>query len=246
MDASGTQEANKTYYNAFSENYEQHRGKNDPGGYHELLDELEAGYVAKFGTGKSILEVGCGTGLVLERLTRFASSARGVDLSPGMLEKAKARGLDAIEGSATELPFSDNCFDVTCSFKVLAHIPAIDKALSEMARVTRPGGYILAELYNPYSFRALIKRFGPAGKVAAGAHEKDVYLRFDTPAKARELTPKGCTYEGARGVRIVTPTALAMRLPVLREGLRALERKLCDSPLKVFGGFYIATYRKNA
>jgi ubiquinone/menaquinone biosynthesis C-methylase UbiE len=246
MDATGSHEANKTYYNAFSANYEKHRGKNDPGGYHELLDELEAGYVAKFGLGKDVLEVGCGTGLVLSRITEFAKSAKGVDLSPGMLEKAKERGLDAVEGSATDLPFEDNTFDVTCSFKVLAHIPEIDRALSEMARVTKPGGYVLAELYNPFSLRALVKRYGPAGRIAKNTHEKNVYLRFDSPAKAKAMAPAGCTYVGARGIRIITPTALAMRVPIMRGGLRHLERVLCDTPLKAFGGFYVATYQKNA
>jgi ubiquinone/menaquinone biosynthesis C-methylase UbiE len=245
MDASGSHEANKNYYDAFSANYEKHRGTNDPGGYHELLDELEAGYVAKFGLGKDVLEVGCGTGLVLSRIAQFAKLAQGVDLSPGMLEKAKNRGLQVVEGSATALPFADHSFDVTCSFKVLAHIPEIDRALAEMTRVTRPGGFILAELYNPFSLRALVKRFGPAGKIAKNAHEKDVYLRFDSPAKAKAMTPEGCTYVGARGIRIITPTALAMRVPLMRGGLRHLERVLCDTPLKAFGGFYVATYQKN-
>jgi ubiquinone/menaquinone biosynthesis C-methylase UbiE len=246
MDASGSHEANKTYYNAFSANYERHRGVNDPGGYHELLDELEADYVSRFGTARSVLEVGCGTGLVLSRIQQFASAAKGVDLSPGMLEKARERGLDVVEGSATALPFADNSFDVTCSFKVLAHIPNVEVALSEMARVTRPGGYVLAELYNPHSLRALVKRYGPAGRIAAGAHEKNVYLRFDSPTRAKAMTPSGCTYVGARGIRIVTPTALAMRVPWIRGGLRRLERVLCDTPLKAFGGFYVATYQKNA
>lgn len=244
MDASGSHDSNKRYYDAFAAGYERHRGKNDPGGYHELLDELEAGYVERFGTNRDVLEVGCGTGLVLERICRFAKSAKGVDLSPGMLEKARARGLDVTEASATALPFADESFDATCSFKVLAHIPDIESALSEMARVTRSGGYILAELYNPHSLRGLIKRYGPAGKVAADAHEKNVYLRFDSPERAKALTPMGCDFAGARGIRIVTPTAHFMRIPFLRRGLCQLERLLCDSPLKAFGGFYVATYRK--
>ncbi|MGC4069889.1 MAG: hypothetical protein QM784_35575 [Polyangiaceae bacterium] len=92
MDASGSHEANKTYYNAFSANYERHRGINDPGGYHELLDELEADYVSRFGTGKSVLEVGCGTGLVLSRIQQFASAAKGVESFAGNArESARAR-----------------------------------------------------------------------------------------------------------------------------------------------------------
>jgi ubiquinone/menaquinone biosynthesis C-methylase UbiE len=235
---------NREYYDAFSADYERERGSNDPGGYHELLDELEAGYVRRFGADRDVLEVGCGTGLVLLRIREFARRATGVDLSPGMLAKAQLRGLDVTLGSATELPFEDNTFDVACSFKVLAHVPEIEKALAEMARVTRPGGMVLAEFYNPYSLRGLLKRLAPAGKIAEGKNEGDVYTRFDSPARARSLTPAGCVFSGARGVRITIPSARLMKHPLGRRLFRALEHLLCDSPLARLAGFYVAAYEK--
>ncbi len=244
MDASGSHDSNRKYYDAFSENYEAQRGENDPGGYHELLDELETEFVRRYAHDKDVLEVGCGTGLVLRRIASFARSARGVDLSPGMLEKARERGLDVVEGSATELPFPDHSFDVACSFKVLAHIPDIERALSEMVRVTRPGGIVLAEFYNPYSFRALVKRFGPAGRVAHNADESAVYTRFDSPFRIAELLPAGTKIIDARGVRIATPAAQVMKYAALRKLFRSAERALCDSPLRVFGGFYITAIRR--
>lgn len=246
MDASGSHEANRAYYDAFSAGYETHRGDRDPGGYHELLDELESDFVARFGAGRDVLEVGCGTGLVLRRIERFARAARGVDLSPGMLAHARARGLDVREGSATALPFDDASFDVTCSFKVLPHVPNVVEALTEMARVTRPGGYILAEFYNPNSLRGVIKRLGPAGPIADGAHERNVFTRFDSPADVRRIVPFGCTLVAERGVRIVTPAAAAMRIPVLRDVLRRIERALCDSRLSALGGFWIGAMQKRA
>jgi SAM-dependent methyltransferase len=156
----------------------------------------------------------------------------------------KAKGLTVREGSATELPFPDNSFDVTCSFKVLAHIPAIEQALSEMARVTRPGGYILAELYNPYSFRGLLRALGPARKVATTKKESDVFTRFDSPSRAKELTPSGCVFDGARGVRIVTPAARVVDAPIIGRVFYRLEKALADTPLRGLAGFYIATYKK--
>lgn len=244
MDASGSHESNRAYYDAFSAGYETHRGDRDPGGYHELLDQLESDFVARFGAGRDVLEVGCGTGLVLRRIQQFARSAQGVDLSPGMLEHAHARGLDVREGSATALPFDDESFDVTCSFKVLAHVPAIEQALAEMARVTRPGGHVLAEFYNPNSIRGVMKRFGPAGRIADGAHERNVFTRFDSPADVRRMVPSGCTLVAERGIRIVTPMAAAMRVPGLRDLLRRAERALCDSPLSALGGFWIGAMQK--
>jgi ubiquinone/menaquinone biosynthesis C-methylase UbiE len=246
MDPTGSHEANREYYNSFSEQYEAHRGTNDPGGYHELLDVLEAGFVEQFGRDREVLEVGCGTGLILSRIAAFAHSAQGVDLSPGMLQKARARGLTVTEASATSLPFGDNLFDVTCSFKVLAHIPDVRLALSEMARVTRPGGTIIAEFYNPWSLRGLIKRAGPPRAVATNAHEGNVFTRFDTPKQARALAPPGCRVHATRGVRIVTPTALAMRLPLIRQGLWYAETHLCDTFMSAFAGFYIVAFIKPA
>jgi ubiquinone/menaquinone biosynthesis C-methylase UbiE len=244
MDATGSHDANRTYYDAFSKQYEGHRGDNDPGGYHDLLDELEADFVRRFGAHRDVLEVGCGTGLVLQRIRQFAKSARGVDLSPGMLQKARERGLDVVEASATALPFPDDNFDVACSFKVLAHVPEIGKALAEMARVVRPGGYVVAEFYNPYSLRGLVKRFGPRGKIADNAHEGNVYTRFDSPSQVQALTPAGCQLVDARGVRIATPTAHVMKNRLSRALFRSAERLLCDSPLRVLGGFYIAAFEK--
>ncbi len=240
----GTLDATRAYYDEFSKSYEKHRRPNDQDGYHALLDDLEVELCARYATGRDILECGCGTGLILERLADFANRAAGIDLSPGMLSLARSRGLEVKEGSVTDLPFDDATFDVTCSFKVLAHVPDIGKALAEMARVTRPGGVILAEFYNPVSLRGLAKRLGPAGKISARTRESAVYTRFDAPWVLPRILPPNTRIETARGIRIVTPAAVAMRVPVLRGMLRRAERLLCDSPAAALGGFYVAVIRK--
>lgn len=234
----------RAYYDEFSRSYERHRGKNDPGGYHALIDDLEVDFAMRFLHGGDVLEVGCGTGLILERLAKSARRAVGIDLSPGMLEKARERGLEVYEASATELPFDDASFDVTCAFKVLAHIPDVKTALAEMARVTRGGGTILAELYNPLSLRALAKRLGPAGKISDHTRESAVFTRFDAPWQLGKLLPEGCDLIDSRGIRIVTPTASALRVPLLGKLLESAEWKLADSKLSIFGGFWVAAIAK--
>ncbi|MBK8258906.1 MAG: methyltransferase domain-containing protein [Polyangiaceae bacterium] len=234
----------RAYYDDFATRYEDRRGGNDPGGYHDLIDDLEIDFVRRFGTGGDVLEVGCGTGLLLARAAEFAKTAVGVDLSPGMLERARARGLNVVEASATALPFPDNQFDVAYSFKVLAHVRDIDKALAEMARVVKPGGFFLAELYNPHSLRGLLKRLGPPGKVSDSKDESHVYTRFDSPDRAQAYAPPGTQFVVARGVRIVTPAAAALRIPYVGNLLRRAEWVLCDSPLRRFGGFWIGAFRK--
>jgi len=230
----------QAYYDEFSKGYEKLRGTNNPGGYHELVDDLEVDFASRYAAGGDLLEVGCGTGLLLERLARVTKSARGIDLSHGMLEKARFRGLEVRQGSAVDLPYPDATFDVTCSFKVLPHVEAIERALSEMVRVTRPSGVVLAEFYNPISLRGLVKRFGPAGAISEKTTEGAVFTRFDSPFRVKRLLPVGWEIVASRGVRIVTPMAFAMRVPGLRTALRASEWMLADSPLSIFGGFWIA------
>lgn len=234
----------RAYYDEFSKSYEKHRRPNDASGYHALVDDLEVELTERYGRDGDVLECGCGTGLILERIARFARRAAGIDLSPGMLELAKGRGLDVREGSVTDLPFEDASFDVTCSFKVLAHVPDIGRALKEMARVTRPGGVILAEFYNPVSFRGLAKRLGPAGKISDQTRESAVYTRYDAPWVLPRILPPGTKLEARRGIRIVTPAALVMKVPGLAGMLRQAERFLCDTPASMFGGFYVAVIRK--
>jgi len=235
----------RSYYDEFAARYEDQRRTRRPGGYHALLDDMEVDLTLRYGAGTDVLEVGCGTGLILERLVPHCRSAKGVDLSSGMLEPAKARGLDVQVGSATELPFDDGTFDVVCSFKVLAHVPEIESAMREMLRVTRPGGCVLAELYNPISIRALIKRLGPAGAISDRTKESAVYTRFDAPWRVRRMVPEGARIVDSRGVRIVVPAAATMRVPGLRTVLRRAEWALCDTKLSVFGGFWIAVIRKH-
>jgi ubiquinone/menaquinone biosynthesis C-methylase UbiE len=241
-----TLEATREYYDEFSHRYEAERRPNRPDGYHALLDDLEVELVERYGTRADVLECGAGTGLLLERIARFARSAKGIDLSPGMLGKARLRGLDVIEASITSIPFANASFDVTCAFKVLAHVPEVSQALAEMARVTRPGGVVLAEFYNPFSLRGLLKRFGPAGWISRTTRERAVYTRFDAPWVVPRLLPPSLELECARGVRIVTPAAGAMRVPVLRDLLAAAERRLADTRAAFLAGFYIAVLRKRS
>lgn len=246
LEPTGAEDATRAYYDEFSARYDARRGGREPGGYHDLVDDLEVEHVRRYAVGRDVLEVGCGTGLLLARIAAFARSAKGIDLSPGMLAHARARGLDVAEGSATALPFPDASFDVVCSFKVLAHVREIDLALREMARITRPGGTVLAEFYNPRSLRALVKRFGPAGKISDRATEDRVFTRFDGPRDVERHLPPDLHVIGTRGVRIVTPAAAALRIPVVRNVLARAEHALCDSPLRGFGGFVIYALRKRS
>jgi len=228
------------YYDDFSSGYEDERGR----GYHGLIDDLEIDAVRDYARGKKVLEVGCGTGLILERLAKIADEAVGIDLSPGMLDRARERGLTVHEASATDLPFEDESFDLVCSFKVLAHVPDIDAALVEIARVTRPGGYMFLEFYNPYSLRYVAKRIAGPQPISDGRTEADVYTRWDAPWVIPRLLPPGVDLVDYHGVRVVTPAAFVHRIPVVGPAIALAERRASASPLRYFGGFLIAVLRK--
>lgn len=231
---------NRAYYDDFSESYERERGH----GYHQMLDDLELRICAPLATGRRVLEAGCGTGLILGRLAKHADSAWGVDISPGMVRVAKQRGLSVVLGSVTNLPFADDSFDLVCSFKVLAHVPDIGAALRELARVTRPGGQLVLEFYNPFSLRYLAKRIAGPQPISNGRDEADVYTRWDPPHVLPRLMPPNVSLEGIRGVRVFTPAAFVHRLPLLSRALRVAEQVALDSPLRYFGGFTVAILRK--
>jgi ubiquinone/menaquinone biosynthesis C-methylase UbiE len=100
------------------------------------------------------LDVGCGTGVLAQRLAGAGYRMTGVDPSDGMLDVLRARTSDvvAIQASGTALPFADDSFDVTLTVAVLHHVADPDdvrSTLAEMVRVTRPGGAILIWDHNP-------------------------------------------------------------------------------------------------
>ena len=234
---------NRSYYDEFAGWYERERGR----GYHQMLDDLEVALVERYGRGGDVLEAGCGTGLILERIARFARSARGIDLSGGMLARAHARGLEVAQASVTALPYQDASFDVVCSFKVLAHVADIEAALAEMARVTRPGGHVLAEFYNTRSLRYLVKRMKPPTAISEQSHDDAVFTRYDSAARFRSYLPPSLSWETVRGIRIATPVAALHRLPLVGRLLAGAERALADAPVaRGFGGFLIAVARKQA
>jgi len=229
------------YYDRFSASYERERHH----GYHRLVDELELELVRRYGSGRDILEAGCGTGLLLAEAARIGRSAVGFDLSHGMLSLAHERGLAVVQGSLAHIPLPDASVDLVYCMKVLAHVPPIQQAIAELARVTRPGGHLLLEFYNPRSLRYLAKVVGGAAPIADGTTDRDVYTRYDTVSSARRYLPPDVECIGLRGVRVLTPTSHLFRVPLLAAALARAERLACDLPLlRNFGGFLIVIARK--
>jgi SAM-dependent methyltransferase len=182
------------------------------------------------------------SGLIKGKLKPVARSVTGIDISDGMLEKARQRGLNVTQADATAIPFPDHSFDMVYSFKVLAHVPLIRQAASEMVRVTRPGGVIAAEFYNSLSFRHLLKVLR-AGTIAAGVTEKDVFLRFDTLDEFRSYFPADLDLVRVCTARHCLMSPVYMGLPGVGRFVRMAETVAAKTPMKVLGGFVTLVFR---
>jgi ubiquinone/menaquinone biosynthesis C-methylase UbiE len=95
---------------------------------------------------KKILDVGCGIGLISKEIFELGvPEVHGIDLNPELIKKAKEKFPQGnfVTGNAENLPFEDNTFDcATCHF-VLMWVKNPYKAVFEMKRVVKPGGWII-------------------------------------------------------------------------------------------------------
>ena len=112
---------------------------------------------------RRILEVGCGEGELAERmLNELRAEVVAVDQSERMVEITGGRGVDALVGDVQALPFADGEFDAAVAAWVLFHVREIDRALSELARVLRPGGRLVAVTNGREHLRELYELLGGA------------------------------------------------------------------------------------
>jgi ubiquinone/menaquinone biosynthesis C-methylase UbiE len=109
---------------------------------------------AGLGGAKHVLEAGCGTGAVLSSVETPAS-LHGLDISATILAEAGIHAPHAhlVQGDVHDLPYPDYAFDITFCHYLLLWVKDPLRAVQEMARVTRPGGNVLALAEPDYSQR---------------------------------------------------------------------------------------------
>jgi FAD/FMN-containing dehydrogenase/SAM-dependent methyltransferase len=101
------------------------------------------------GPGMRLLDVGCGSGLTLMLAKDLGAIPSGLDISSGLLQIARDRlpGADLREGDMELLPFGDAAFDAVTGVNAFQFAGDPQRALREAARVTRPGGRVVASLF---------------------------------------------------------------------------------------------------
>jgi len=109
-------------------------------GVRAIVDRL----LARTGAGGSlgrVLDVGCGTGALLEELRPRSTEAWGVDISPEALRFCAERGLRCVAlADAIAVPFPSGYFDVVTAIGIVEHVDDDTAFLAEMNRLLRPGG----------------------------------------------------------------------------------------------------------
>lgn len=179
---------------------------------------------------RRVLEVGCGRGEFAERVgAEVGAEVVAVDVSPRMVALARARGVDARVGDVQRLPFADGDFDCAVANWMLYHVPEVDRALAELARVLRPGGRLVAAT----------NRLDHLGELWAlvGRDRRDEPLRFFTETaepflrrhfsrvERRDVTGVVCFPDRSAARRYIEASVahahLAKRLPALGGPLEA-------------------------
>jgi SAM-dependent methyltransferase len=150
-----------------------------------LLSVLEGALPAGATAGRRrILDVGCGSGMMLGELTRYGD-AFGVDSSEEALAACRSRGLEQVQrAQSPPLPFEPESFDVITAFDVLEHLDDDTAMLGDLHRLLKPSGLLLVTV--------------PAYKFLWGPHDEiNEHRRRYTAAQLR----RGLTGSGFRPTR---------------------------------------------
>jgi len=116
---------------------------------------------------RRVLEVGGGEGELAERIvSELGMELVGVDQSKAMVEVQRSKGIDSRVGDVQTLPFGDAEFDAAVAAWMLYHLPDVDRALAELARVLRPGGVLVAVTNGVDHLKELWELAGRASDIA--------------------------------------------------------------------------------
>jgi ubiquinone/menaquinone biosynthesis C-methylase UbiE len=149
-------------YNMTAEMYDERYAQEQERKYKKALENI---YVTR----KTVLDVGCGSGLFFKEVAVQAGMVIGVDVSRKLLLKAKEQGsafsnVAVLQADADHLPFRDELFGAVFAFTVLQNVPKPAETLKELKRVTKKDEKIvvtgLKKAFQSTSFFDLLDRSG--------------------------------------------------------------------------------------
>lgn len=183
MDESSVSE----YFDEHREIYRFERRVDDIGSW-DRVDSILAGIVPDGGT---VVDVGCGNGHLLEYALQETpmGSGVGIDISRGMLPESASEGIEILQGSATDLPFQEDSFDVLHMSNLLHHVVGDSRSESK-AKATSVIESAL-ELVGPDGKILLTEQFheGPIGK--SRVTPKLIFFGLDTLTPLAKILDSG-------------------------------------------------------
>lgn len=199
---------NQRYYDTEARVYDRNRYASIRGRRVERFHKsvLDALLTNDLPAGARVLEVGCGTGRLLQELLPRGYLLHGVDASEGMLSVARERfasagGAVLDIADATHMPFQDSSFDAAYSILVVNLIPDYRKMLREVARILEPGGVFVFNVPNLASVYALGGLYvNMRGKTVGSNSAGHRYSHWFLPSEWRKgLSEAGFSVENVLG-----------------------------------------------
>ena len=143
-------------------------------------------WFSRFGTGREVLDVGCGLGQFVEVANRSGWIAEGLERSKGAVNFARRQGLAVRELDFLSGEIEPNSFDLVTLFEVIEHVPNPAEFLHRAGEVVRPGGLVYLTTPNFASLDRFL--LGKDWKIIHPEH-----LTYFTPRTLRDLVRKtGC------------------------------------------------------
>ena len=158
----------------------------------------------------SVLEVGCGGGLLSEEIAKLGFRTTGIDPSESSLNTAiqhsKENNLEIkyVPGSGENLPFTNNSFDVVLCCDVLEHVQDLPKVITEISRVLKNGGVFIYDTFNRTYFSRIstIKILQEWKRWAIMPVDLHVWEMFIKPGEIKSLLEENqLTWKEHRGIK---------------------------------------------
>lgn len=257
----------KTYFNDITDEYTCAYDNKNHDSLRSYIFSLRREYVLGMFdcNGGNVLDIGCGPAVLTEELLKKGCKVWNSDISPVMVDKARQRlrfikGAENVRlnvGDIENLEFKDNFFDFVLCIGVLEYLTDDNKALNEIFRVLKPGGYAILSVPNMASpfvllekviifIGSMLLKFFPISSWKNSLlFNKDITDRYYLPWNFRaELRKKGLKVTDSKFhiYRLAFLNLLSARLSfILTKKLEILSK----TPLSLFGVNYIVKVTKN-